>query len=189
MEVGEQDEEGVGRREKDTSRQAEHLRRVLDTDYHHHENTKIKARPISCIKSIRSSLIHRPIHRQSTSAIRPRDMSTRRRTKKTIASYYEESDSDFVEEVKRPNKRRKVKKDVEEASFHADGDNELGAGVAAPHPASLHILGDPKPLRTALLNWYAVVHEKRGMPWRKRFDASLDAKGQSQRAYEVRVIF
>lgn len=111
-------------------------------------------------------------------------MSTRRRTKKTIASYYEESDSDFVEEVKRPNKRRKVKKGVEE-----DGDNELGAGVAAPHPASLHILGDPKPLRTALLNWYAVVHEKRGMPWRKRFDASLDAKGQSQRAYEVRVIF
>lgn len=111
-------------------------------------------------------------------------MSTRRRTKKTIASYYEESDSDFVEEVKRPNKRRKVKKGVEE-----DGDNELGAGIAAPHPASLHILGDPKPLRTALLNWYAVVHEKRGMPWRKHFDASLDAKGQSQRAYEVRVIF
>lgn len=116
-------------------------------------------------------------------------MSTRRRTKKTIASYYEESDSDFVEEVKRPNKRRKVKKNVEETSFRADGDNELGAGVAAPHPASVHILGDLKPLRTALLNWYADVHEKRGMPWRKRFDTSLDAKGQSQRAYEVRVIF
>ena len=111
-------------------------------------------------------------------------MSARRKTRrKTIASYYEESDSDFVEEVKRPTKRKKTSSKTKGADSEA---TERGTGAVATHPASVHIIGDPKPLRTALLDWYAGVHEKRGMPWRKPFNASLNAKGRSQRAYEVR---
>jgi A/G-specific adenine glycosylase len=41
-------------------------------------------------------------------------------------------------------------------------------------------------MRASLLEWYAGVHEVRGMPWRKPFDPSLDADARAQRAYEVR---
>ncbi|OCF36922.1 hypothetical protein I317_05857 [Kwoniella heveanensis CBS 569] len=36
-----------------------------------------------------------------------------------------------------------------------------------------------------LLSWFEVVREKRGMPWRKRYDPSLSMEEKGQRAYEV----
>lgn len=55
------------------------------------------------------------------------------------------------------------------------------------HPTSTHIV--PKAhrpaIRRALIDWFEGVRDKRGMPWRKRYDAGLSAEGKSQRAYEV----
>ena len=58
---------------------------------------------------------------------------------------------------------------------------------ATPHSTSRHLISSPGPMRASLLEWYAGVHEARGMPWRKPFDPSLDADARAQRAYEVRL--
>jgi A/G-specific adenine glycosylase len=57
-----------------------------------------------------------------------------------------------------------------------------------PHASSTHTISAPKLLRVALLEWYAGVHETRGMPWRKPYDPSLGHDGRAQRAYEVSVM-
>jgi A/G-specific adenine glycosylase len=36
-----------------------------------------------------------------------------------------------------------------------------------------------------LLEWFESVREKRGMPWRKRYDATLTIEEKGQRAYEI----
>ncbi|KAG2043723.1 DNA glycosylase [Suillus americanus] len=53
------------------------------------------------------------------------------------------------------------------------------------HPASMHVINTVEPMRIALLEWYDRVHDARKMPWRKKFDPSLDVEGRAQRAYEV----
>ncbi|EKM57038.1 uncharacterized protein PHACADRAFT_92514 [Phanerochaete carnosa HHB-10118-sp] len=53
------------------------------------------------------------------------------------------------------------------------------------HPLSTHIILNAAPLRSALLEWYAGVHEARGMPWRKPYDPTLRPDNRAQRAYEV----
>ena len=55
----------------------------------------------------------------------------------------------------------------------------------SPHSKSLHLIGSPGPMRTALLQWYATVRDSRGMPWRKSPKLSRDPEQRSQRAYEV----
>ncbi|KAI9508095.1 DNA glycosylase [Russula earlei] len=75
----------------------------------------------------------------------------------------------------------------------ADDERERAEGRSAsrahyyvtPHPPSRHSISSPALMRPALLEWYAGVHEARGMPWRKPFDPSLDADARAQRAYEV----
>ncbi|KDQ60186.1 hypothetical protein JAAARDRAFT_56149 [Jaapia argillacea MUCL 33604] len=58
-------------------------------------------------------------------------------------------------------------------------------GHSFPHPISTHVIAKPQPLRAALLQWYAGVHEDRGMPWRKPYNASFGPAERAQRAYEV----
>ncbi|KZV72975.1 DNA glycosylase [Peniophora sp. CONT] len=54
------------------------------------------------------------------------------------------------------------------------------------HAATRHYVGARSvPMQGALLAWFEGVHDARGMPWRKPFDASADADARSQRAYEV----
>jgi hypothetical protein len=53
------------------------------------------------------------------------------------------------------------------------------------HPVSLHILSSPETPRVALLAWFDVVCDSRGMPWRKQFDPSFGRDERAQRAYEV----
>lgn len=61
----------------------------------------------------------------------------------------------------------------------------LEGSIAVAHSISSHVITDPAPLGKALLAWYAGVHEVRGMPWRKPYDAALDRDQRAQRAYEV----
>jgi len=53
------------------------------------------------------------------------------------------------------------------------------------HSKTLHLIGSPRPIRTALLKWFATVRDLRGMPWRKPSKLSQDPEQRSQRAYEV----
>lgn len=54
------------------------------------------------------------------------------------------------------------------------------------HPVSRHSIKNAEQMRMSLLDWYDQVHDKRSMPWRKRYDPTLTAEQRSQRAYEVR---
>jgi A/G-specific adenine glycosylase len=54
-----------------------------------------------------------------------------------------------------------------------------------PHLVSLHILSSSETPRVALLAWFDVVCDSRGMPWRKQFDPSFGRDERAQRAYEV----
>ncbi|EJD02473.1 DNA glycosylase [Fomitiporia mediterranea MF3/22] len=117
--------------------------------------------------------------------------STRRRTK-VISYFCDNSDpgSDFEPKTKRPTKRRKTKKalasaDSEDYEHTAAAEANFDIGKAVSHPVSLHSIKHPVAIQRCLLDWYAGVHQNRGMPWRKPFDPTLDAQGRSQRAYEV----
>jgi A/G-specific adenine glycosylase len=54
------------------------------------------------------------------------------------------------------------------------------------HAVSVHLITSPIPVGASLLDWYAGVHESRGMPWRKPNDPLIGPDGRAQRAYEVR---
>lgn len=85
---------------------------------------------------------------------------------------------------KTSRKSQPAKKRVKVTNDQSDVEEVLAQ--ARPHPFSNHTIASPNPMRAALLTWYAGVHETRGMPWRKPFDASLGRDGRAQRAYEVR---
>ena len=72
---------------------------------------------------------------------------------------------------------------ADESLLHAEA---LDDSYANPHSSSRHSISSPRPMRASLLDWYAGVHDVRGMPWRRPFDPSLDADARAQRAYEVR---
>ncbi len=107
------------------------------------------------------------------------------------------SDSDFIEDVSRKvssrhgarKRKRRIQKDTDsEDEDHNDSKAPATSPSSAPlprHPTSTHTIKDVEAVRIALLEWYAGVHEKRGMPWRKMYDASLSREGRAQRAYEV----
>ncbi|THH10699.1 hypothetical protein EW145_g1137 [Phellinidium pouzarii] len=110
--------------------------------------------------------------------------STRTRTKsKPVTHVYDsDSDADSDSDSTRPVKRRKTKNECSGSSGNAC---QMEPGKAPVHPASIHVIANTKAIRSSLLDWYSGVHESRGMPWRKPFDATLDVQGRSQRAYEV----
>lgn len=70
-----------------------------------------------------------------------------------------------------------------------DGDvddiEDVGTCVRRPHAPSYHAVDDIAALQQDLLDWFEVVREKRGMPWRKRYDSSLTMDQKGQRAYEI----
>ena len=128
-----------------------------------------------------------------------------KRKKALDYSSYEDSASDFEPSAstKRPppavSSRRKRRSTAAAGTtaamrksrhFTADGSlphaDALDDTYPTPHSSSRHSISSPRPMRASLLEWYAGVHEVRGMPWRRPFDPSLDADARAQRAYEVR---
>lgn len=108
-----------------------------------------------------------------------------------------ESDDDYessVSEEYKPTKKRRssakttrpAKKKAKHASPPADDAKVIEADARASlHPSSRHVIQQVKPMRDALMVWYAGVHATRGMPWRKPFDPSWGKEQKAQRAYEV----
>lgn len=74
------------------------------------------------------------------------------------------------------------------ASGGRDGDiniEDVGNYISRPHDPKYHCTGDIAKLQPNLLEWFESVREKRGMPWRKRYDPSLSMEEKGQRAYEI----
>ena len=122
-------------------------------------------------------------------------MSSTRKRSKVVSYVYDDGDieselaSDYEPNSERPAKRKKTKKGVARNDPDHKDTHSSKLGKSAAHPVSLHVIKHPIDIRRSLLAWYSGVHENRGMPWRKPYDPSLNARGRSQRAYEVRVIF
>jgi A/G-specific adenine glycosylase len=101
--------------------------------------------------------------------------------------------SDFApasdpEEVVRPVKRARLSgpKSIKKKVVKDEVDIEdLGMHVSRPHSSSYHSTTDVAKLQTNLLTWFEEVREKRGMPWRKRYDPELSMEEKGQRAYEI----
>ena len=62
---------------------------------------------------------------------------------------------------------------------------DLGSGISRPHGPEYHSVDEVAKLQRDLLSWFEGVRDKRGMPWRKRYDHNLSATEKGQRAYEV----
>lgn len=97
--------------------------------------------------------------------------------------YVDNSDSSYDEtsRVKATQKTRKTRKKDHEN----DGSTAVNSISESGHSVSMHVISAVEPMRIALLEWYDKVHDARKMPWRKKFDPSLDVEGRGQRAYEV----
>jgi A/G-specific adenine glycosylase len=108
--------------------------------------------------------------------------------KRRIDSFSQDSTSDYVPEpTKRPAASRRKRRS--EGAIHKNDHSTEEAPsetYVTPHSPSHHLISFPDLMRHSLLDWYAGVHQVRGMPWRKPFDPSLDADARAQRAYEVR---
>lgn len=94
------------------------------------------------------------------------------------------------------SKGKKIALERSRSTSTSATDQEDSAGVditvtedEPKHSCALHRITNPAALRAPLLKWYDGVHEVRGMPWRKPFDASLGPEGRAQRAYEVQWTF
>jgi A/G-specific adenine glycosylase len=86
--------------------------------------------------------------------------------------------------AKRLPAQKKLKTKASDGGCPEQAD-EGAASQCRLHTSATHIISAPEPLRVALLEWYAGVHETRGMPWRKPYDSTLGRDGRAQRAYEV----
>ena len=81
------------------------------------------------------------------------------------------------------SKSRKKKKVQEVHASSSSVTHEIK--IANPHSKSSHIIGSAGPIRLALLEWYKIAHDIRGMPWRKPYDPNRGPDERAQRAYEV----
>lgn len=117
--------------------------------------------------------------------------------KRRISSEDISSDEDYSAAVSLPPKASKASKGKQlpkkKKSKTAPSDDEMELQVAVTkkarsHSSLVHRIIDPVPVRVSLLEWYGRVHETRGMPWRKPYDASLGRDARAQRAYEVRLV-
>jgi adenine-specific DNA glycosylase len=101
--------------------------------------------------------------------------------------------SDFApasdpEEVVRPIKRARLSgpKSIKKKVVKDEVDIEdVGIHISRPHSSAYHSTADVAKLQTDLLAWFEEVREKRGMPWRKRYDPELSMQEKGQRAYEI----
>lgn len=83
-------------------------------------------------------------------------------------------------------KKRKTEAQIREPAQSCEGIPEARDSV---HPRSRHSIQSVGSLRTALLDWFATVHDLRGMPWRKPSSFSRGLEERSQRAYEVKCLY
>ncbi|WVQ99230.1 A/G-specific adenine glycosylase [Kwoniella sp. CBS 9459] len=60
-----------------------------------------------------------------------------------------------------------------------------GPSVQRRHAMEYHSVDRIGAIQEDLLSWFEQVREKRGMPWRKRYDPSLSIEEKGQRAYEI----
>jgi len=105
------------------------------------------------------------------------------------------SDLDLEEEEQedRPIKRARLSGPSKIGSKKKPSNNEVreidiedaGLHVVRPHTTAYHSTADIARLIPDLLSWFEEVREKRGMPWRKRFDHNLSMEEKGQRAYEI----
>jgi A/G-specific adenine glycosylase len=107
--------------------------------------------------------------------------------------------SDFApisdpEEVVRPIKRARLSgpsKSTSKAKARPKAEageldiEDAGIYISRPHTSAYHHTGDIASIQSNLLDWFEKVREKRGMPWRKRYDPSLSMEEKGQRAYEI----
>ncbi|KAH9835279.1 DNA glycosylase [Rhodofomes roseus] len=89
-----------------------------------------------------------------------------------------------VTSIKKARTKR-AKLDTEEPEDELEDTSIPATASGPPHPAAIHVVAEPVPIREALLGWYEGVHESRGMPWRKPYHPSMNADERAQRAYEV----
>jgi len=92
------------------------------------------------------------------------------------------------EEVVRPIKRARLSgpKSIKKKVVKDEVDIEdVGIHVYRPHSSAYHSTADITKLQSDLLDWFESVREKRGMPWRKRYDPALSMEEKGQRAYEI----
>lgn len=117
--------------------------------------------------------------------------------KRHISSGDISSDEDYgattsvLPKKSKSSKTNQLPKKKKAKSAPSTDDLELGVTAtdeSRPHASETHRINDPGPIRVSLLEWYGKVHETRGMPWRKPYDASLGTDERAQRAYEVRLV-
>lgn len=102
--------------------------------------------------------------------------------------YDENSDSSYNEtsRLKVTKKTRKTRQPTSRTRKRGhEDDSSTVVNSVSGHSVSMHVITTVEPMRIALLEWYDSVHDARRMPWRKKFDPSLDVEGRAQRAYEV----
>lgn len=111
----------------------------------------------------------------------PKRKRAQRPASESEEDYVDNSDSSYDEtsRAKVTQKTRKARKKGHE------NDGSTVVNSISGHPVSMHVISSVEPMRIALLEWYDRVHDARKMPWRKKFDPSLDVEGRAQRAYEV----
>nr|KIR50140.1 A/G-specific adenine glycosylase [Cryptococcus bacillisporus CA1280] len=64
---------------------------------------------------------------------------------------------------------------------------DLGSTISRRHGMEYHSVDKIVDGKESLLSWFERVREKRGMPWRKKYDPSLSIEEKGQRAYEVSI--
>ncbi|KAH7908403.1 DNA glycosylase [Hygrophoropsis aurantiaca] len=86
-----------------------------------------------------------------------------------------------------PSRQSKPTKKIQHSKHITIENEDHESAHSIPHAVSVHVVNSQiiNEIRMALLAWYDKVHETRGMPWRKPFDASLGVEERAQRAYEV----
>ncbi|KIR33639.1 A/G-specific adenine glycosylase [Cryptococcus deuterogattii MMRL2647] len=62
---------------------------------------------------------------------------------------------------------------------------DLGSTISRRHGMEYHSVDKIVDGKESLLSWFERVREKRGMPWRKKYDPSLSTEEKGQRAYEI----
>ncbi|KAL7421720.1 hypothetical protein Q5752_003491 [Cryptotrichosporon argae] len=105
------------------------------------------------------------------------------------------SDSESDAYDSEPDEKPKRKAGVKRKRVPAKATNVDAAGVAEiedagmhirrPHGSTYHAVETLAKLQNELLAWFEGVRERRGMPWRKRYDPSLSMEEKGQRAYEI----
>ncbi|KAG2366735.1 DNA glycosylase [Suillus spraguei] len=111
----------------------------------------------------------------------PKRKHAQRPASESEEDYIDNCDSSY-NEISRAKVTRKTRKARKKGH---ENDSSTVVNSISGHPASMHVISAVEPMRIVLLEWYDKVHDARKMPWRKKFDPSLDVEERAQRAYEV----